>query len=60
MNEDFDQTPQVITQQKHDKWSKPKPQESQRMSFGRPPRKVAGKIHSYKETPLNIKMRRPE
>lgn len=40
--------------------SKPEPRESHRMSFGRPSRRAAEKIHSYKETPLNIKMRRPE
>ncbi|KAL7594639.1 hypothetical protein Lser_V15G29009 [Lactuca serriola] len=34
--------------------------ESQRMLFGRPSRKAAEKVRSYKETPLNIKMRRPE
>lgn len=34
--------------------------ESQRMSFGRPSRKAAEKIQSYKEIPINIKMRRPE
>lgn len=33
--------------------------ESQRMSFGRPSRRAAEKVQSYKETPLNIKMRRP-
>lgn len=45
------------SKQKDGKWSC---QESQRMSFGRPSRRAAEKIQSYKETPLNIKMRRPE
>ncbi|PWA81651.1 hypothetical protein CTI12_AA185830 [Artemisia annua] len=42
--------------------STPKPEcrDSQRMSLGRPSRRAAEKIQSYKETPLNIKMRRPE
>ncbi|KAM7522416.1 hypothetical protein LguiA_012318 [Lonicera macranthoides] len=35
-----------------------KPKESQRTSFGRPVRRVAEKVQSYKEIPLNIKMRR--
>lgn len=35
--------------------------QSQRMLFvGRPSRRAAEKVRSYKETPLNIKMRRPE
>ncbi|KAL4591599.1 hypothetical protein LXL04_004568 [Taraxacum kok-saghyz] len=34
--------------------------ESQRMSFGRPSRRAAEKVQSYKETSLKIKMRRPE
>ncbi|KVH90753.1 Shugoshin, C-terminal [Cynara cardunculus var. scolymus] len=46
-----------VIEQKDGKWSS---QESQRMSFGRPSRRAAEKIQSYKETPLNIKMRRPE
>ncbi|GKD21968.1 shugoshin-1-like protein isoform X2, partial [Tanacetum coccineum] len=33
---------------------------SQRLSLGRPSRRAAEKIQSYKETPLNSKMRRPE
>ncbi|KAL8198014.1 hypothetical protein R6Q57_029933 [Mikania cordata] len=61
MHEDYNSTSNMITEQKHDKcMSKTNPQESQRMSFGRPSRKAAGKINSYKEIPLNIKMRRPE
>nr|XP_043612645.1 shugoshin-1 [Erigeron canadensis] len=40
--------------------SKPEPRGSQRMSFGRPSRRAAEKVQSYKETPINIKMRRPE
>uniref|UniRef100_A0A5B7BEL4 Putative shugoshin-1 n=1 Tax=Davidia involucrata TaxID=16924 RepID=A0A5B7BEL4_DAVIN len=36
------------------------PQESQRTSIGRPLRKAAERVQSYKEIPLNIKMRRPE
>ncbi|GFZ12833.1 hypothetical protein Acr_23g0012180 [Actinidia rufa] len=36
------------------------PARSQRTSLGRPLRKAAEKVQSYKETPLNIKMRRPE
>ncbi|PSR95220.1 Shugoshin-1 like [Actinidia chinensis var. chinensis] len=36
------------------------PARSQRISLGRPLRKAAEKVQSYKETPLNIKMRRPE
>jgi hypothetical protein len=42
--------------------STPKPEcrDSQRMSLCRPSRRAAEKIQSYKETPLNIKMRRPE
>lgn len=35
-------------------------QESHRMSLGRPSRKAAEKIQSYKEIPLKMKMRRPE
>ena len=46
-----------VAETKDGKWSS---QESQRMSFGRPSRRAAEKIQSYKETPLNIKMRRPE
>ncbi|KAL8255625.1 hypothetical protein R6Q59_030692 [Mikania micrantha] len=61
MHEDHNSTSNMITEQKHDKcMSKTNPQESQRMSFGRPSRKAAEKINSYKEIPLNIKMRRPE
>lgn len=36
------------------------PRDSQRTSFGRPSRKAAVKVQSYKEIPLNIKMRRSE
>ncbi|KAJ9554702.1 hypothetical protein OSB04_009316 [Centaurea solstitialis] len=46
-----------VAETKDRKWSS---QESQRMSFGRPSRRAAERIQSYKETPLNIKMRRPE
>ncbi|KAL3828500.1 hypothetical protein ACJIZ3_017302 [Penstemon smallii] len=35
-------------------------EESRRMSTGRPLRKAAEKIQSYKEKPVNVKMRRPE
>ncbi|KAI5322467.1 hypothetical protein L3X38_031539 [Prunus dulcis] len=31
-----------------------------RSSVGRPPRKAAVKVHSYKEVPLNVKLRRAE
>lgn len=35
--------------------------EERRMSFGgRPSRRAAEKVQSYKETPLNVKMRRTE
>ncbi|KAK9072627.1 hypothetical protein SSX86_009062 [Deinandra increscens subsp. villosa] len=60
MHEDYSTTSEMITEQKHDKCVKPEPQDSGRMSFGRPSRKAAEKINSYKEIPLNIKMRRPE
>lgn len=61
MHEDNGPLPKMITEHKQDKCrSEPEPQGSQRMSFGRPSRKAAEKIQSYKETPLNIKMRRPE
>lgn len=33
---------------------------SQRSSIGRPLRRATEKVHSYKEAPLNTKMRRPE
>lgn len=33
---------------------------SQRSSIGRPLRKAAGKVQSYREVPLNVKMRRKE
>ncbi|POO01133.1 Shugoshin, C-terminal [Trema orientale] len=33
---------------------------SQRSSIGRPLRKAAGKVHSYREVPINVKMRRKE
>ncbi|XP_074331407.1 uncharacterized protein LOC141668422 isoform X2 [Apium graveolens] len=36
------------------------PLELRRNSIGRPARKAAVKVQSYKEVPLNIKMRRPE
>ena len=36
------------------------PARSQRTSLGRPLRKAAEKVQSYKEIPLNIKMRRSE
>ncbi|XP_071696441.1 uncharacterized protein [Rutidosis leptorrhynchoides] len=36
------------------------PRELHRTSLGRPSRRAAEKIQSYKETPVNIKMRRPE
>lgn len=36
------------------------PKESQRTSFRRPMRRAAEKVQSYKEIPLNIKMRRKE
>lgn len=35
-------------------------QDSRRSSVGRPLRRAAGKVQSYKEVPLNIKMRREE
>lgn len=35
-------------------------QEIRRTSVGRPMRKAAEKVSSYKETPLNIKMRRED
>ncbi|XP_076884402.1 uncharacterized protein LOC143533529 [Bidens hawaiensis] len=62
VHEYYSPTSKTITQQKHEKCGlKPKQQqESQRISFGRPPRKAADKIHTYKETPLNVKMRRPQ
>ncbi|KAK1435123.1 hypothetical protein QVD17_00883 [Tagetes erecta] len=61
MHEDYGPLSNMINEQKQDKCrSESEPQGSQRMSFGRPSRKAAEKIHSYKETPLNIKMRRPE
>ncbi|CAK9159697.1 unnamed protein product [Ilex paraguariensis] len=37
-----------------------KPQEIGRSSIGRPLRQAAKKVQSYKETPVNVKMRRPE
>ncbi|XAR59699.1 hypothetical protein NMG60_11015630 [Bertholletia excelsa] len=40
--------------------SKSEAGESQRTSLGRPLRKAVEKVHSYKEIPLNIKMRRSE
>ncbi|KAL6980297.1 hypothetical protein U1Q18_021939 [Sarracenia purpurea var. burkii] len=36
------------------------PSELRRSSIGRPLRSAATKVHSYKETALNVKMRRPE
>ena len=35
-------------------------QELRRLSIGRPLRLAAKKVQSYKETPLNVKMRRTE
>lgn len=40
--------------------SSPRNLVSQRRSIGRPLRKAAEKVQSYKEIPVNIKMRRPE
>ncbi|KAK2999600.1 hypothetical protein RJ639_023458 [Escallonia herrerae] len=37
-----------------------KSQESQRRSYGRPSRKAAEKVQSYKEVPINTKMRRED
>lgn len=34
--------------------------ESKRSSLSRPSRQAAKKVHSYKEIPINIKMRRPQ
>lgn len=39
---------------------RPEAQESKRSSIGRPLRRAAEKVHSYKENPINIKMRRSE
>lgn len=61
MHEDCDATSKGNIEQEHDKCgSKPEPQNLQRMSLGRPSRRAAEKVQSYKEVPLNIKMRRPE
>ncbi|KAK1429150.1 hypothetical protein QVD17_11353 [Tagetes erecta] len=61
MHEDCGATSKVSIEQEHDKCgSKPEPQNSQRMSLGRPSRRAAEKVQSYKEVPLNMKMRRPE
>lgn len=35
------------------------PREIRRSSVGRPSRRSAGKVVSYKEIPVNVKMRRP-
>lgn len=47
---------------KNDEDSLPKKvsDESRRSSISRPSRGVANKVQSYKEIPLNVKMRRPE
>ncbi|XP_076902263.1 uncharacterized protein LOC143556944 [Bidens hawaiensis] len=60
--EDCGTTSKVSVEQNDKCGSKmqPEPQYSQRMSFGRPSRRAAEKVQSYKEVPLNIKMRRPE
>ncbi|XP_076919970.1 shugoshin-1-like [Bidens hawaiensis] len=58
--EDCGPTSKVSVEQNDKCGSKPEPQNSQRMSFGRPSRRAAEKVQSYKEVPLNIKMRRPE
>ncbi|MFS8005049.1 putative shugoshin [Helianthus anomalus] len=61
LHDDYGPTLKVNVEQENDKCgSKSEPQNSQRMSFGRPSRRAAEKVQSYKEVPLNIKMRRPE
>ncbi|KAJ0714880.1 putative shugoshin [Helianthus annuus] len=61
LHDDYGPTSKVSIEQENDKCgSKSEPENSQRMSFGRPSRRAAEKVQSYKEVPLNIKMRRPE
>ena len=38
---------------------RPEAQDSKRQSIGRPLRRAAEKVQSYKERPINIKLRRP-
>ncbi|KAI7751394.1 hypothetical protein M8C21_028744 [Ambrosia artemisiifolia] len=60
-HENYGPTSKVDIEQEHDKCgSKLEPKNSQRMSFGRPSRRAAEKVQSYKEVPVNLKMRRPE
>ncbi|KAI7751399.1 hypothetical protein M8C21_028749 [Ambrosia artemisiifolia] len=60
-HENYGPTSKVDIEQEHDKCgSELEPQKSQRMSFGRPSRRAAEKVQSYKEVPVNVKMRRPE
>lgn len=51
-------TPSIRREQKYG--GKYDPLELRRNSIGRPARKAAVKVQSYKEVPLNIKMRRSE
>ncbi|XP_022000441.1 SHUGOSHIN 2 isoform X4 [Helianthus annuus] len=61
LHDEYGPTLKVNVEQENDKCgSKSEPQNSQRMSFSRPSRRAAEKVQSYKEVPLNIKMRRPE
>lgn len=53
--------PSIKKEQNYDNYArKYDPLELRRNSIGRPARKAAVKVQSYKEVPLNIKMRRSE